>query len=57
MSLAASNFGRITHQKRVQNRSIVMLFWILLGVVIGIVALASLSDYIWEERFKRADCD
>jgi hypothetical protein len=27
-----------------------MLFWILLAVVFGIVALAFLSDYIWAKR-------
>jgi hypothetical protein len=27
-----------------------MLFWILLGLEIGIIVLASLSDYIWKER-------
>jgi hypothetical protein len=29
-----------------------MLWWILLGLLVGIVALASLSDYIWKERMK-----
>jgi hypothetical protein len=31
------------------------LLRILLGLVVAIVAVASLSDYIWKERFKRAD--
>ncbi len=29
-----------------------MLLWILLGSEIGIVALASLSDYIWNNRLR-----
>jgi hypothetical protein len=27
-----------------------MLFWILLGLEIGVVALAFLCDYIWKDR-------
>jgi hypothetical protein len=30
-----------------------MVLWILLGFEIGIVALASLSDYVWKHRLRR----
>jgi hypothetical protein len=29
-----------------------MVLWILLGLEIGIVALASLSDYVWKHRLR-----
>jgi hypothetical protein len=30
-----------------------MLLWILQGLEIGIVALASLGDYVWKHRLRR----